>query len=143
MNDFKEYNNLAKPKVNRSQLSAEKPRMEKIYQKVMRNEFVSENELYASYFEEIKSCLEMDDLKNLLEKIFHLENTLDKMRDHYSSDLPDLGHFYRSISPSLLRGLWAYLYKDSGDIDLFESWRESVRVALEEELYQYQDKFFF
>ncbi len=91
----------------------------------------------------VLSCVHVNDM---IEKIFQIDLLLQNIqesnsvaessRDGLQSDqIPSLSEFYKSLSPILLRSLW----ENSDNSELSKVWLESLRVAIEEELYFWQE----
>lgn len=89
-----------------------------------------------------RSVLECNDLKNLVEAIFRLEGQLYKLKEKYpkNSMIEDLSDFYKSLSPMLLRVIWEQAAMQEQESSLLDGLVSSLRVALEEELFYWQER---
>lgn len=92
--------------------------------------------------EELKKILDLENLNDLLEAIFHLDHDLSTLHDHVENiqELPTLELFYRELSPTLLRSVWESLNRNEDVPQIYKGWRESIRIAIEEELHNLQEK---
>ena len=105
---------------------------------------LDENELTSitkAFCYDLKGLLELSDLKEIISGIFRLENHIFLIKDKWTSAellIPELGDFYKSLAPMLLRGVWEFneIYNEKADLN--KSLKESLRVSLEEELYYWQ-----
>lgn len=95
--------------------------------------------ILKSLCEEVKGCLEHEDLKSCLQAFFKIEFFLQELEEEIS-EVPSLKEFYEVLSPTLLRVLWEGLEGDLKLEELKDRWLEALRVSLEEELYLWQEK---
>lgn len=103
---------------------------------------ISHELILKSLCEEMKGCLEHEDLKSCLQAFFRIEFFLQELQEIQDeiSELPSLKEFYEVLSPTLLRVLWEGLEGNLKLEELKDRWLEALRVSLEEELYLWQEK---
>lgn len=80
--------------------------------------------------EKLKKLLTLEDLGEIIDELLELE------------ELPSQKDFFQHLSPLLLRATRENL-KSSGSRELLlKGWKEALRVAIEEEVYIWQEKSF-
>ena len=103
----------------------------------------SKKEIYGAYIESLKYILEEEEIDQIIHRVFEIEILLDIVCDKYdyASDLPDFQKFYASVSPLFLR-----IIQDNFKTDLshtIKDLKEALRVAIEEEVFIWQEKIVF
>ena len=100
-------------------------------------------ELKKVFARELKIVLQKENLFDLINGFFELETNLHLVLDQVEFEVSVLNfdEFYKNLSPVLMRSL----LENSKDPDnaslLLQSIKESLRIAMEEELYQLEDHF--
>ncbi len=101
------------------------------------------DELKRTFTRELKTVLLKENLFDLINAFFELEADL-----HHAIAIVDFevnlnfDEFYKNLSPVLMRALLENA-NNTGKVDLIlKSIKESLRIALEEELYQLEDSKF-
>jgi hypothetical protein len=103
----------------------------------------NEAELKKTFARELKSILHKENLFELISSFFELETNL-----HHSIDIVEfevnmnLDEFYKNLSPVFMRSLLENVNHSDNAKMLLKSIKESLRIALEEELYQLEDSKF-
>ena len=99
-----------------------------------------EEDLVEALCSDFKRILEIEDLSELIHEVFKIENQIQFLKDK-GKNVPDLLIFYQNLSPVLLRSLWEVLNDgEKGADDILLSWKEAIRIAIEEEFYVWQEK---
>lgn len=104
--------------------------------------FIDQDVLNHAYILEIESILALDNLYDVSRTVLNLERKLVKLNKELSVsiEVPSLASFYLSLSPVFLQS-----FVESKELaeeeDLESHWLEAVRIALEEELTVWQEKF--
>lgn len=105
------------------------------------NREIEFTELVESYTKELKLLLEETETVTLIERITLLEGVLAKLREcDLSIDIPELSHFYQDLSPILLQKYWELDKSESSKETYNELFLHSIHIALEEEIYIWQEK---
>ena len=104
--------------------------------------------LVRAFCNDLNKLLDFENIESMINHIFEIDSSLTEIQskiDFFTDDeVPNLYDFYNQLSPLLLR-----LICDAQSIDdinerneyINESWKEALRVAIEEELYIWKDKF--
>ncbi|MDD0854122.1 hypothetical protein HBN50_13500 [Halobacteriovorax sp. GB3] len=103
---------------------------------------ITEYEIIIAFCNDLKSVLDKDSIKEMIKDILTIENNLNILsKKHFVRfELPDLEEFYKKLSPVLLQSVYENV-DGSFDIDsVLHGWMESLRIAIEEELYLWQEK---
>ncbi|MBC98780.1 MAG: hypothetical protein CME63_13620 [Halobacteriovoraceae bacterium] len=131
-----------------SNISQKYPKRRDLYdRKVLLEDFLRDEkefnlkEVIKTFIENLKELLEEDESLLLIEKISLLDGTLKKLKEQYSDeDLPNLEDFYRDLSPVLMQKYWE-LNLNPHNKEAFEHlFLHSLHIALEEEIYIWQEK---
>ncbi|MFN8369086.1 MAG: hypothetical protein U0T83_00505 [Bacteriovoracaceae bacterium] len=101
--------------------------------------------LYDVYCEELKAVIQINDFKELIEKILKLEDELNLINsvlvNSKKEDIPNINNIYQLITPLVLRTLLSFNFGHISDMKQIEKrWMESLRVAIEEEFFKYKEK---
>ncbi|MFA6236601.1 MAG: hypothetical protein WC635_04665 [Bacteriovorax sp.] len=101
----------------------------------------SKAELQKIFARELKSVLQKEDLFDLIHAFFELETDLHQSLDLLEFDVPNFNfdEFYKNLSPVLMRSLLENAQTQENAPQLLKSIKESLRIAIEEELYQLED----
>lgn len=143
MNDYT-YSNLGQ-KINRTTQKMGEFDFLLTLKDIIKNDhfkYTSEEEVLKAFCNDLKKLLSKETLKEVVDEIFLIENTLSllSLKDEVDFSLPNLDHFYHSLSPILLRAIWENLESESNRNHVLHGWLESIRIAIEEELYIWQEK---
>ncbi len=95
----------------------------------------------TAYCSDLKNCLEHESLESLLEDFFRLEthlNSLAELEQDVATEA--LSEFYHYLSPVFLRVLKESIDGQVKGEMIMSRCLEALRVALEEELYLWQEK---
>lgn len=100
-------------------------------------------ELKKTFARELKSVLKKEDLFDLINSFFELESDLHLVLDQVEFEISILNfdEFYKNLSPVLMRSLLENSQTPDNAALLLQSIKESLRIAIEEELYQLEDHF--
>lgn len=142
MVDMKLYTNLARTKVNKSILSLDDQTLEEIVKRVKSGLVVTQKDIEMAYCNDLKNCLFFSSLKLLLENLFYIEHYLEILKEEYEGRVPDLLALYQNLSPTILRTIWSHVSEENNSKDLLEASTEAIRIAIEEEVYDWQEKLF-
>jgi hypothetical protein len=96
----------------------------------------SNEELKKTFARELKSILKKDNLFDLINGFFELESDLHQVQDlvEFEVSVLNFDEFYKNLSPVLMRSLLENAQTpDNADL-MLQSIKESLRIALEEEL---------
>jgi hypothetical protein len=100
----------------------------------------SEVELKRAFSRELKNVLQKEDLFDLINSFFELESDLHHAIGNVDFEVNiNFDEFYKNLSPVLMRALLENSNNPSDAELLIKSIKESLRIALEEELYQLED----
>ena len=99
-------------------------------------------ELKKLFARELKIVLQKDDLFELINGFFELETNLNLVLDQVEFEVSVLNfdEFYKNLSPVFMRSLLENSKTPDSAPLLIKSIKESLRIALEEELYQLEDR---
>ncbi len=100
-------------------------------------------ELKKTFVRQLKEVLQKEDLFELISSFFELENDLSNTLDHldFEIDLLSFDDFYKNLSPLLMRSLLENVRNSNNAQIILKSLKESLRIALEEELYGLENQF--
>lgn len=97
--------------------------------------------LIKSYVHELKELLYLDSVIDLIEGINAIQATLNKIQDKYIGlEVPSFFDFYNELSPLLLQKFWERGKNPDPNEPLDMIFLESIHIALEEEIYIWQEK---
>ena len=101
------------------------------------------SEFKQAFINDLKNVLLKDDVFQLIESFFFLEQNLYLALEQVDFDTPVLNfeEFYRNLSPVLMRALLENVSNSSNAEAILNSIKESIRIALEEELHQIDDQY--
>jgi hypothetical protein len=139
------YNRLNRPKfLKQAEFIADNSEEKSLKELLLESEkgnFLDSNELFKSYCYEIKEILKNEEVKDSLEKFFKLEDTIESFQEdlEFKENVPSLLDFHRSFSSTALRIFWECVAGDEIDL-LAHRFLDAFRIALEEELYIWQEK---
>ena len=99
-------------------------------------------ELKKLFARELKIVLQKDNLFDLISGFFELETNLNLVLDQVEFEVSVLNfdEFYKNLSPVFMRSLLENSKTPDNAPLLIKSIKESLRIALEEELYQLEDR---
>lgn len=100
-------------------------------------------ELKRAFTRELKVVLQKENVFDLINGFFELESDLHHVLDQVEFEVSILNfdEFYKNLSPILMRSLLENSQAPDNAPLLLQSIKESLRIALEEELYQLEDHF--
>ncbi len=106
-----------------------------------RSHFTAE-EITKAVIVSLKQLLAEGDLKSFIEQLLELESDLVLLnkRDEFVGISDELSDFYRGLAPMLLRVIWEQLSFNDSAPELLHELLTSLRVAVEEELFYWQQK---
>jgi len=98
----------------------------------------SDEELKEVFVNDLKTVLHKDNVFDLIESFFQLEHNLSLTLDIFDFEAPKLNfeEFYKNLSPVLMRAVLENSSQAQNAEMILNSIKESIRIALEEELYQ-------
>jgi hypothetical protein len=101
---------------------------------------ISSAQVIDAFVLELKELLAIENLSKLIEKIFSLQMILEKLSQYLPNDIvvPNLDEFYKLLSPILMRSLQEHILDQNSQV-LMESWKNAIRIAIEEELYLHKN----
>ena len=106
-----------------------------------KNADISFENFASAYCSDLKNCLEQETLENLLEDFFKLESHLNSLAEIEQEIATEaLSEFYHYLSPVFLRVLKESIDGQVKGEMIMSRCLEALRVALEEELYLWQEK---
>lgn len=103
----------------------------------------NEDELKKTFARELKSVLQKEDLFDLINSFFELESDLYQAIATVDFEVNlSFDEFYKNLSPVFMRSLLENANHPDNAEMILKSIKESLRIALEEELYQLEDSKF-
>lgn len=103
----------------------------------------SKEELTKIFSRELKIVLQKENLFDLINGFFELETDIHHVLDLIEFEVKEFNfdEFYKNLSPVLMRSLLENTQTPDNAPLILKSIKESLRIALEEELYQLEDHF--
>lgn len=102
----------------------------------------TKEELKKVFSRELKSVLQKENIFDLITCFFELESDLHHVLDLVEFEIDfNFDEFYKNLSPVLMRALLENAQSPNNAPQILKSIKESLRIALEEELYQLEDRF--
>jgi hypothetical protein len=103
----------------------------------------NEEELKKTFGRELKIVLQKENLFDLINAFFELETDLYQAIATVDFDVAlSFDEFYRNLSPVFMRSILENTNHPDNAVLILKSIKESLRIALEEELYQLEDSKF-
>jgi len=101
----------------------------------------SPSELKQIFINDLKNVLQKENVFSLIENFFQLEHDLHLAQDQFDFDNSPLNfeEFYKNLSPILMRALLENANQANNAENLLKAIKESIRIALEEELHLIDD----
>lgn len=101
----------------------------------------NEDELKRIFVKDLKAILQKDNIFDLIQSFFDLETNLGIAfeRLDFEISLVNFDEFYKNLSPVLMRALLENSNHPDNAGMILKSIKESLRIALEEELVQLED----
>lgn len=91
---------------------------------------------------ELKTVLEKENIFVLITAFFELETNLQQAQDLLDLDSDfSFDEFYKNVSPLLMRSILENKESPANAQKILQSLKESLRIALEEELYDLKEQF--
>ncbi len=97
------------------------------------------------FIKKLRRLLTLDDLAEIIDGLFELQAQLIEQGlnvDFGLKDPPSLNDFFQHLAPILLRATRENLESVEPRELLLRGWKEALRVAIEEEIYVWQEKMF-
>lgn len=95
------------------------------------------NELKKTFINELKRLLKKENLFDLIESFFELENDLHLAEEKLMLDeIVSFDEFYKNLSPVMMRSLLDHAKASQNSEIILASIKESIRIAIEEQIYQ-------
>ncbi len=106
---------------------------------------ISIQEIIESYCLELRKILELAYLEQVIHGLLQLESKLTAVIDENEiidhDDLaPSLSALYQRLTPLFLRSMLETMPEENEVEDIRKGWLEGLRIAIEEELYIWQEK---
>lgn len=103
---------------------------------------ISREEFIMAYCQELKEILGMRDLSLMIQSILALESDLMFIHEAIKDikNLPRLRNFFIQLSPLLMQSFLEIKNNEDDEEAFHEGWIEAFRIALEEEIYIWQEK---
>lgn len=103
----------------------------------------TKEELKKTFARDLKVVLQKDNLFDLINSFFELETDLHHVIDLVEFEVNNFNfdEFYKNLSPVIMRSLLENAQNTDNAAQILKSIKESLRIALEEELYQLEDNF--
>lgn len=100
-----------------------------------------EEDVIQAFVSDLKNLLHLETGVEVIEGIHSLEANLNKVEEQFMGlDVPKLADFYQDLSPLLLQKYWEQRKNKLSEEGADELFRESIFIALEEEIYIWQEK---
>lgn len=101
----------------------------------------SEKEVIRHFLADLKELLEFSSAVEVIQGIHGIEALLNKLQDKYPGlELPNLIDFYQDLSPLLLQKYWEQRTNTFNEESTDHLFLESLFIAIEEEIYIWQEK---
>lgn len=101
----------------------------------------NEDELRKIFANDLKNILKRDNLFDLIQGFFDLEQDLSHAFDRldFEATIVNFDEFYKNLSPVLMRALLENTADPDNAAAILKSIKEALRIAYEEELYQLEN----
>lgn len=139
------YNKLNRPKIFKHvsvahDLASSKS-LEELLVESEKGHYLDSNDLFKAYCVDLKNILKSSEIKESLERFFKLEEIIEniELSNDFNENLPSLLVFHKNFSSTALRIFWECVAGDDLD-SLANRFLDAFRIALEEELYIWQEK---
>jgi hypothetical protein len=101
----------------------------------------TEDELRKIFANDLKNILKRDNLFDLIQGFFDLEQDLSHAFDRldFEATIVNFDEFYKNLSPVLMRALLENAADPDNASAILKSIKEALRIAYEEELYQLEN----
>ncbi len=100
----------------------------------------NEAEVKKTFIRELKIVLQKENIFDLITAFFDLETDLHQAIDTVDFEVNlSFDEFYKNLSPVIMRSLLENSTQPDNAALILKSIKESLRIALEEELYQLED----
>jgi len=101
----------------------------------------TEADITKCYIDELKRLLEIESVTDLIEGINQIQVNLTKVQiENKEINYPTFENFFSQLAPLLLQKFWERSKNIENDEDLEMIFFESIFIALEEEVYIWQEK---
>lgn len=132
------YSNIhAKPKTRRSLLQTKKG----IDALLGEDGDIEARDVILHFIEDLKELLECKTAVDIIQGIHGIEASLNKLQDRFPGiELPQLNDFYQELSPLLLQKYWEQRTNPLTEETVDHLFLESLFIAIEEEIYIWQEK---
>lgn len=109
----------------------------------LENKWIIQNsdELKKVFIKDLKSILLEENLFNFIQRFFDLEQDLTHAMDRLDFEAAEINfdEFYKNLAPVLMRALLEISSQRDNAGVVLKTIKESLRIALEEELYRLED----
>lgn len=92
-----------------------------------------------AFCHDLKRVLEKENVVEIIQEFLNLENDLAKINQKGEAKVPGLDEFYKNLSPVLMRSILDAQKSSSAPEAIQKAIKEALRIALEEELYAWQN----
>lgn len=101
----------------------------------------SQMDVTKSFIVELKQLLQSKNAIEVIEGIHSLEAQLNKLEERFGGlEVPNLADFYQDLSPLLLQKYWEQRISNLSEEGADRLFMDSIFIAIEEELYIWQEK---
>lgn len=132
------YNNFLKRPHKRADILKSENSFESLYRS---SEVPEEEDIIKVFLDSLKRLLTLSSAVELIEGIHALEANISKLEDKYPGiEAPKLNDFYQELSPLILQKYWEKRKNPLSDESTNQLFLESIHIAIEEEIYLWQEK---
>lgn len=97
-------------------------------------------EFVQGYCNDIEELLQIEDSQILASSILKLAEYTEELSERFDfENLPNMNLFFQKLSPLLLSSLALGIPEETDVQEIHHHWLESLRIALEEELYHWKN----
>ncbi len=108
---------------------------------MVKEELPEESEILLRYIEDLRGLLSFNSGVEVIQGIHALEANLNKLHDRYPGlELPNLNDFYQELASLLLQKYWEQRTNPLSEESTDHLFLESLFIAIEEEIYIWQEK---
>lgn len=101
---------------------------------------IRSSEIIEAYCSDLKWILDVDNLSNIVEKVFEVESGLEQLALQWEFSegvaLPKISDLYQTIGPLFLRTL---MESEGGSSQISKKLIEALRVSIEDELFRWKE----
>lgn len=100
--------------------------------------------LIKCYINELKYILDIESLPLFVQKFINFaenwEDLISNSDFEFEDDLPSTKNYYEKLGPLMMRSILSSFSEDSHPKHIQKNWMETLRVSIEEDLYDWQDR---